>query len=100
MLPLLIILAILVLRAGFGQAAFLIWPTDRQPLTGAACANLLIVLAAFLTKSGFVTVSPRRIPAFSGLSITWESGAYIALSIAAAAAVAAILNLARHATTD
>jgi hypothetical protein len=32
---------------------------------------------------------------FAGLSITWESAAYVALAIAAAAALAAVLNLPR-----
>jgi hypothetical protein len=94
MLPFLVILAILILRAGFARVPFLIWPTDRPLLAGAACANLVIVLTAFLMKSGIASVHPNRIPAFSELSITWESGAYTALAIAAAAAVTAVLNLA------
>jgi len=91
-LPVLIIAAILALRAGFARVSFLTWPTDRQLLAGAACANLIVVLTAFLTKSGIASVRPQRIPAFSQLSIIWESGAYIALAIAAAAAAAAVLN--------
>lgn len=94
MLSFLVILAILILRAGFARVPFLIWPTDRPLLAGAACANLVIVLTAFLMKSGIASVHPNRIPAFSELSITWESGAYTALAIAAAAAVTAVLNLA------
>jgi len=77
-LPFLIIVAILVLRAGFARVSFLIWPTDRQLVAGAACASLIVVLTAFLTKSGIVSVRPHRIPASSQLSIIWESGAYIA----------------------
>jgi hypothetical protein len=97
-LPFLIIVAILVLRAGFARVSFLIWPTDRQLLAGAACANLIVVLTGFLTKSGIVSVRPHRSPWLSQLSIIWEAGAYIALAIAAAAAAAAVLNavMARH----
>jgi len=101
-LPFLIIVAILVLRAGFARVSFLIWPTDRQLVAGAACANLIVVLTAFLTKSGLVSVRSHRIPASSQLSIIWESGAYIALGIAAAAAATAVLNalMASHHTDN
>jgi len=104
-LPFLIIVAILVLRAAFARVWFLIWPTDRQLLAGAACANLVVVFTAFLTKSGIVRVRRPRFPewpAFFHLSIVWESGAYIALAIAAAAAVAAVLNavMTRHRDND
>jgi hypothetical protein len=99
-LPVLIIMAVLVLRAGFGRVAFLIWPTDRQLLAGAACVNLVVVLSAFLTKSGIVSAHPHRVTyTFSlHLSIIWKWGAYIALAIAAAAAAAAVLSavLERH----
>ncbi len=96
-LPFLMILAILILRAGFGRVSFLIWPTDRQLLAGAACTNLIIVLAAFLMKSGHLSAqNPRQLDSLPvpSLSITWESAAYIALAIAGAAAAAAVLNLA------
>jgi len=100
-LPSLIIVAVLVLRAGFGRVSFLAWPTDRQLLAGAACASLVVVLTAFLTRSGIVSVRPHRFPpwyAISQLSIIWESGADIALALAAAAAAAAVLNavMTRH----
>jgi hypothetical protein len=63
----------------------------------AACANLVIVSVAFLTKSGVVSArfEPDLPSPFAGLSITWESAAYAALAIAAAAALAAVLNLLR-----
>jgi hypothetical protein len=97
-LPVLIIAAILLMRAGFDRVSFLTWPTDRQLLAGAACANLIVVLTAFLTKSGIVSVRPQRMADFTQLSTIWESGAYIALVFAAAAAAAAVLNaaMARH----
>jgi len=93
--------AVLVLRAGFGRVSFLAWPTDRQLLAGAACASLVVVLTAFLTRSGIVSVRPHRFPpwySISQLSIIWESGADIALALAAAAAAAAVLNavMTRH----
>jgi hypothetical protein len=98
-LPFLIILAILVLRAGFSRFSFLVWPTDRQLLAGAACANLIIVLTAFLMKSRSpVSVRGPTHMMFSSIpaiSITWESGAWLALALAATAAVAAILNVTR-----
>jgi len=96
-LPVLIILAILLLRAGLGRVPLLASLTDQQLLAGAACANLIIVVAAFLMKSRDVTVlrGPQHImlsipPSYS---IRWESAAYTALAIAAAVALAAILNL-------
>jgi len=95
-LPLLIILAILVLRAGLGRVPFPVRPDDRQLLAGAACTNLIIVLAAFLMKSRQVSVHGPRHIALSvpaSFSITWASAAYTALATAAAAALAAILNL-------
>jgi hypothetical protein len=87
-------LAVLVLHAGFGRVSFLIWPDERQLLAGAACANLVIVSVAFLTKSGVVSArfEPHPPSPFAGLSITWESAAYAGLAIAAAAALAAVLN--------
>jgi len=91
-LPVLIIAAILVLRAGFDRVSFLTWPIDRQLLAGAACANLIVVLTAFLTKSGIVSVRPQRMADFSQLSTIWQSGAYVALALAAAAAAVAVLN--------
>ena len=96
-LPLVVILAVLFLRAGFGRVSFLIWPDARQLLAGAACANLVIVSVAFLTKSGVVSArfEPHPPSPFAGLSITWESAAYVALAIAVAAAMAAVLNLPR-----
>jgi hypothetical protein len=87
-------LVVLVLRAGFGQVSYLVWPDARQLLAGAACANLAIVSVAFLTKSGVVSArfEPHPPSPFAGLSITWESAAYAALAIAAAAALPAVLN--------
>jgi hypothetical protein len=78
MLPLVIVLAVLVLRACLGRASFLVWPDERQLLAGAACANLVIVSVAFLTKSGVVSArfEPDLPSPFAGLSITWESAAY------------------------
>lgn len=100
-LPFLIILAILVLRAGFSRLSFLVSPTDRQLLAGAACTNLIIVLIAFLMKSRSpVSVRDPTHMAFSSIpaiSITWESGAWLALALATAAAAAAILNVTRPA---
>jgi hypothetical protein len=95
-LPFLIILMILVLRAGLGRVPFPVWPNDQQLLAGAACTNLIIVLAAFLMKSRQVSAhGPQHIalsvpPSFS---VTWTSAAFTALAIAVAAALAAILNL-------
>jgi hypothetical protein len=96
-LPFLIVVAVLILRAGLGRVPFPVWLTDRQLLAGAACANLIVVVAAFLMQSrrvsghgsGHIQLS---IP--PSYSIRWESAAYAALAIAAAAALAAILNLA------
>jgi hypothetical protein len=98
-LPFLIILAILVLRAGLSRISLLAWRTDQQLLAAAACTNLIIVLTAFLMKArspvsvhgpaDFISSSPPAI------SITWESGAWLALALAAAATATAILNLTR-----
>lgn len=101
LLPCLIILAILVLRAGFGRVPFLLWPNDRQLLAGAASTNLIIVLVAFMEKAGYISPpNPHHYPIEAlpppVLSVTWESGAYIALATAAASAVAAVLNLTRR----
>jgi hypothetical protein len=94
-LPLLVIVTLLVLRAGFGKVSALTWPDDRHLLAGAACANLVIVLVAFLTKSAIVSAGEQPHPPspYAGLSITWESAAYVALVLCVAAAVAAVLNL-------
>jgi hypothetical protein len=90
-LPVIAIVAVLILRAGFGHVPFLTWPDDKQVLAGAASLNFVIVAAAFLTKSASVTVHPNL--QFVGVSVTWESAAFVALVISAAAAGAAILNL-------
>jgi hypothetical protein len=99
-LPFLIIIAILVLRAGLSRVSFLVWPTDRQLLAAAACTNLIIVLTAFLMKarSPVSVRGPDRFFASSSppaISITWESGAWLALVLAAAAAATPILNMTR-----
>jgi hypothetical protein len=61
--PALVILAMLVLRAGYDTVPFFRWPSDRQLLAGAACANLLIVVAAFLAKPGYIPLpNPRHLP--------------------------------------
>jgi hypothetical protein len=96
-LSLLLIVALLVVRAGLGRVPFLVWPDDRQLVAGAAVANFVIVLTAFLMKSVAVTVRGRfsSLPPGSGVSVTWESAAFVALIIAAAAAGAAVFNLPR-----
>jgi hypothetical protein len=98
--PFLIIVAILVLRAGLSQVSFLLWPTDRQLLAAAACTNLSIVLTAFLMKARSpVSVQGPAHFFLNGshptISITWESGAWLALALVAAAAATAILNITR-----
>ena len=96
--PTLVILAMLVLRAGYDTVPFLRWPSDRQLLAGAACANLLIVVAAFLAKPGYIPLpDPRHLPVEPVpppiLAVSWEWGAYLTLALAAAAATAAILSI-------
>lgn len=98
-LALLIIVTILVLR-GLSRMPFLVWPTDRQLLAAAACANLVIVFTAFGMKarSPVSVRGPEHFIAASSppaISVTWESGAWLALLLAAAAAAAAILNMTR-----
>ncbi len=92
-LPVLIIVVILILRAGFGRVPSLIWPADRQVLAGAAGVQLIIVLAAFLTKSGVSSVRVNPPSPFAGLSVTWEAAAWIALALAVTATGAAAFNL-------
>ena len=96
--PTLVILAMLVLRAGYDPVPFFRWPSDRQLLAGAACANLLIVVAAFLAKPGYIPLpNPRHLPVEPVpppiLAVSWEWGAYLTLALAAASAAAAILGI-------
>jgi hypothetical protein len=94
-LPVLVIVAVLVLRA-LRRTPFPPWLNDRQLLAGAACANVIIVVAAFLIKSSRVSGHGSGDIMLSippSYSIRWESAAYTALAIAAVAALSAILNL-------
>jgi zinc-ribbon domain len=83
----LVILAYLVLVAGYEQLPFrLPWPPERL-LLAASGLNLLLVLLAFVLKPS---------SGFTDLKVGWDFGAFIAL-LAAIAAVAPLAQAARNA---
>jgi hypothetical protein len=82
-----VIMVLLVLRAGLGRVPFASPPGDGQLLADAAWLNLLLVLLAFLIKP--VAGGPMAL----GVSVGWQAGAYIGLAAAIVAAVAAALPL-------
>ena len=86
-----VILAMLVLRAGFGRVPLLPWPAGRQLLAAVACANLALVIAALVTPPvvGYYSLSARPLT----IHMTWDFGAWIALVAAVAAAAAACRNV-------
>lgn len=89
-----VILVVLVLRAGLRRVRLLQWPGGRVLLAAAACANLVIVVVAFVSPGpvvGYYSLSARTLT----LHMTWDFGAWVALAAAAAAAAAACLNLKR-----
>ena len=89
------IMTLLVLRAGLGKISFLVSPDDPAPARRSCLREPRHRVGGAPDKVGGCqcgraagTPSP-----YAGLSITWESAAYIALTLCAAAAVAAVLNL-------
>lgn len=89
-----VVLVMLVLRAGLERAPFLQRPAGRQLLAAAACANLVIVVAAFVTPPvvGYYSLSARPLTIY----MTWDFGGWIALAAAAVAAAAASWNAIRR----
>lgn len=77
------IVALLVLRAGFGRIPFAPPPADRLLLAAAAWLNFLIVLVAFLLKPSYGSQFPAV-----HLSAGWQAGAFLGLAAATVAAVA------------
>jgi hypothetical protein len=96
--PSLVIMFLLLLRAGLTQVTIFRWPTDLQLLTGAVCANLIIVAVAFIARPRYLPLpNPRHLPVQHlpppVMAVSWEYGAFLALALACIAAASAAVNL-------
>ena len=91
------ILILLVLRA-LDRAGFFQSPSDRQLLAGLTVLNVSLVLLAFLDKPGFIHLPSQGPPAplpLPLLTVSWQYGAWMAVTATTVAVIAAALNLAR-----
>jgi hypothetical protein len=87
------ILAVLVLRAGFGRVPFVQWPSDRQLLAGAAWLIFLTVILTFaLVKPVITGLHTSQIPP-GFVTVDKMSGAFLGLAAAVAAMLAASINM-------
>jgi hypothetical protein len=91
------ILVLLVLRA-LDRAGFFQSPSDRQLLAGLTGLNVSLVLLAFLDRPGFIHLPsqgpPPALP-LPLLTVSWQYGAWMAVTATIVAVIAAVLNLTR-----
>ena len=91
------VLVLLVLRA-LDRAGFFQSPSDRQLLAGLTGLNVSLVLLAFLARPGFIALPSQGPPPplpLALLTVSWQYGAWMAVTAATVAVIAAVLNLAR-----
>jgi len=84
----LVVVAFLVLRAGWAQLPFKLPVPEDQLLVGLTGINLLVTLIAFIFKP-----SAGVLAATEGISVSWAFGAFIGLIAALAAFGSAIWPL-------
>jgi hypothetical protein len=90
------ILALLVLRA-LDRAGLFRSPNDRQLLAGLTGLNVSLVLLAFLDSPGFIALPSQGPPAplpLPLLTVSWQYGAWVAVTATTVAVMAVALNLA------